>query len=99
MKTNSPYRSAFTLVEIMIVVAIIGLLASIAIPSFVRARTTAQMTACQRNLHAIFGAKQTWVTEGRRPGTSVPTEQDLFGTGKFIPKTPKACRYTREPLP
>jgi prepilin-type N-terminal cleavage/methylation domain-containing protein len=56
-------KSGFTLVEIMIVVAIIGLLAAIAIPSFVKARTQAQTTACINNLRQIDGAKQQWAME------------------------------------
>ncbi len=60
-------RSAgFTLVEIMIVVAIIGLLASIAIPNFVKARLRAQRTACIRNLHEIDGAKESWALENKK---------------------------------
>jgi prepilin-type N-terminal cleavage/methylation domain-containing protein len=50
--------SGFTLVEIMIVVAIIGLLATIAIPSFVKARNTSQQNACINNLRIIDGGKE-----------------------------------------
>lgn len=51
-------KSGFTLVEIMIVVAIIGLLAAIAIPSFVKARNTARANACVNNLRQLDGAKE-----------------------------------------
>ena len=63
MRINKSRKLGFTLVEIMIVVSIIGLLAAIAIPNFVRARTTAQMNACINNLRQIDGAIQQYALE------------------------------------
>jgi prepilin-type N-terminal cleavage/methylation domain-containing protein len=63
MKAKASAQSGFTLVEIMIVVAIIGLLAAIAIPNFARARSTTQKNACINNLRQIDGAAQLWALE------------------------------------
>ena len=48
----------FTLVEIMIVLAIIGLIVSIAVPAFLKNRRDAQGSACNGQLDAIFSAKE-----------------------------------------
>ena len=70
-------RKYFTLVEIMIVVAIIGLLAAIAIPSFVRARTTSQKNACINNLRQIDGAKEQWALETNQASNATPVANDV----------------------
>src|SRR2546423_701246 len=64
MKINTK-KAGFTLVEIMIVVAIIGLLAAIAIPNFVKARTTSQQNACINNLRQLDGAVQQYALENK----------------------------------
>jgi prepilin-type N-terminal cleavage/methylation domain-containing protein len=71
-KTRNDRRAAFTLVEIMIVVAIIGLLAAMAIPNLVRARQTSQTDACINNLRIIEAAKtQMALDVGLGTGSSV----------------------------
>jgi prepilin-type N-terminal cleavage/methylation domain-containing protein len=78
MKKRTSRQEGFTLVEIMIVVAIIGLLASIAIPNFVKARTTAQMNACISNLRQIDGAVQLWAAETKQGEQATVTPADVL---------------------
>ena len=89
MKFNTSRKGGFTLVEIMIVVAIIGLLAAIALPNFVKARTTSQINACINNLRQIDGAKQQWALEQNQPPTATPSGADIApymgrGTGGAV---------------
>ena len=77
MKKTTVKKQGFTLVEIMIVVAIIGLLAAIAIPNFVKARTTSQQNACINNLRLIDASKQQWALEQKKQGTDTPQGTDL----------------------
>jgi prepilin-type N-terminal cleavage/methylation domain-containing protein len=77
MKITTTRKAGFTLIEIMIVVAIIGLLAAIAIPNFVHARTTAQQNACINNLRQIDGAKQEWALENKAVATATPVDSNI----------------------
>jgi prepilin-type N-terminal cleavage/methylation domain-containing protein len=88
MQINTSRRSAFTLVEIMIVVAIIGLLAAIAIPNFIKAREASQKNACIANLKQIDGAKNTWALEQKKVNSDLPVDTDLFGTTLYIREKP-----------
>jgi len=78
---NNPIKSrrhAFTLVEIMIVVAVIGLLAAMAIPNFVKARATSQANACINNLRKIQDASDQFAIEhGKNTGDHVSLNRDL----------------------
>jgi prepilin-type N-terminal cleavage/methylation domain-containing protein len=96
MKITTSQRGGFTLVEIMIVVTIIGLLAAIAIPNFVRARNTTQKKSCINNLRQIDGAKHQWALENRKTDTDTPVQDDvkvyiLRGT---FPTCPTSGTYT-----
>ena len=92
MKLNTARKSGFTLVEIMIVVAIIGLLAAIAIPNFVKARSRAQTNACIANLKQIEGAKETYFLEKKTatPPAMTDLAPDYIKTEPKCPTTDAA---------
>ena len=77
MNIKTSRRSGFTLIEIMIVVAIIGLLAGISTPRFVKARDTSQLNAIINNLRVIESSKDAWALENKKGDGALPTGTDL----------------------
>jgi len=80
-------RAAFTLVEIMIVVAIVALLGAIAVPNYLRYAAESRKTTCINNLRLIDHAIQQWALEQKKgPTTSVE-----FGDIRSYLKGPVYC--------
>src|ERR1043166_1193310 len=90
MKIKINARSGFTLGEIMIVVAIIGLLAAIAIPNFVRARESAQLNSIANNLRLLESAKEQWALENKKNSGDPVTTTVLLPFLKGATLTPVA---------
>ena len=70
-------RKGFTLVEIMIVVAIIALLAAIAVPNFVQARNAARSGNCINNLRVIDSAKEQYAIENNIASGAACTSAEI----------------------
>jgi len=98
MKVKTQTRQAFTKVLIIMVVAIIGLLATIVSPSFLKFREESTRKPSGANLVQICNAKVRWALDNKKGSIDVPTGTDLFGTNNYIrikPTCPSGgtCNY------
>ena len=86
-------KAGFTLVEIMIVAALVGMLAAIALPSFMRSRTKSQTTACINNLRQIEAAKEQWAMENRKTQGAAVLTNEIDTYMKKLPSCPAGGTY------
>jgi prepilin-type N-terminal cleavage/methylation domain-containing protein len=81
-------RRGYTLLEILIVVAILGILVGLAFPNFIKSRNHAQKQMCIENLSQIESAKQIWGVENGRTTGDEPGDTDLFGPTLYMKEKP-----------
>ncbi|MGB2600472.1 MAG: prepilin-type N-terminal cleavage/methylation domain-containing protein [Candidatus Omnitrophota bacterium] len=79
-------KRGFTLVEILIVLAVIGLISAVAFPQFIKARTTAGASICISNLKKLEEGKDLWAVWEGGAMNETPTWSDLIPD--YLRKTP-----------
>lgn len=87
MRTNLKHNAGFTLVELMIVMAIIGVLAVVAIPSYIGAIRQAREAVLKEDLHVLRNAIDSYTADKQKAPQSL---DDLITDGylKSIPIDP-----------
>lgn len=96
IKTRTNERRSvrgFTVIEIMIVIAIIGIVVAIAAPTWVRARSQSRMKTCQENLSKLDSAKEQWALANNKTPGAQPLASDFVDPGylKAFPREPSGA--------
>ena len=84
-------RSGFTLIEVMIVSMIIVILMEVAVPNFMRARTSGQRATCINNLKQIDAAKEEWAMDTGAPDGAAVQMSDIASVYIRGPITGPTC--------
>lgn len=86
-------KNGFTLIELMIVIAIIAILAAVLVPNFIRARAMGQLTSCKSNLRTIATAVEMYAVDNRAryPATTAILTPNYL---KTLPSCPTAVADT-----
>ena len=89
-------KKAFTLVEIMIVVLIIGILLAIAVPQFMNSRQNSQQKACWQNQQKLEAAKHMWIMDYSQSSAAAPGMADLVP--QYVKHTPNCPTHSKYEL-
>ena len=88
MTLRQKNQEAFTLIELLIVVAIFGIILSVALPAFNKTRLQARKKVCIENLSQIESAKQIWGVESGKTTGNVAAASDLVGPTLYLKRQP-----------
>ena len=80
-------RFGFTLIELSIVVLIVGILAAMALPAYMRIRESSKAKVCRTHLRHIQDAKERWALDNRKSNTDEPTMEQLIPN--YLKETPE----------
>jgi prepilin-type N-terminal cleavage/methylation domain-containing protein len=82
-------QGGFTLVELMTVVGLMGMLITLALPNFIKARSNSQERICITNLNKIEWAKQMWGLENTKSLDDIPVTTDISGVSGYLKEMPE----------
>ena len=94
MKKQNKNKRGFTLIELMIVIAIIGILAAIAVPNFTKARRKSKEKACVANMKTMESAVEMYMMESASTATPALSALAPYMQKQKVPTCPSGGKYT-----